>query len=655
MNNFSIGASALRTSQYALEVVSNNIANANTPGYHRRNVHQEGLLPNEYQNIRVGAGVSINYIERVRDQTAESSLTFAISDVSHVDQMLSVERQIEAMFQSGGGSISERLDSLFAEITKLTSTPSEPVQQAEVVQQAQQLTSDFHQVSNQLFELRQAVRFQIEQEVEALNVHMGTMSHLSSQISVLQVSGNPNHELDTMDQLVNEIAMVIDVARYEQVQGGSSLAFGGTSIQQGVVPIEFETTESEDGQLAVKVGHQATPAILRSGRLPALLELYNETLPAFETRLNEFASGLIQQFDQIHATGIGASGSFSLLEGSRPVVDPAVPLAESGASFPISAGNLFISVTDPDGNRQTDSLAIDPETRSLNDIAAAISGIDNLSATVNSQTNQLQIFAVPGYEFDFTGSIESVPDLGNYTGNSVPTFSGIYTGNINQQLSFEVPGDGVVGLTENLFVNVFNENGDQITRLNIGKGYEAGSEIEVLDGLHIQFPGGDIVANDTFEVTLVNEPDETGILSSLGLNSFFVGDDAATIEVDEKIVEDPSRFAKGTTSESADTTNLFNMIDLQKFRGLSEGRMTLSEYLNDISTDIGSRVRTNTQLSSSLTNLRNRYQQERDSVSAVDLNEEMVYLQEFQKAYEAAVRVIQTAESMFDELFSILR
>lgn len=655
MTNFAIGLTGLRTSQYAMEVISNNIANADSEGFHRRGVHLEATQPGQFGKFQFGTGVSVNFIERIRDLVTEASLTFAISDVSRVDQTLDVETQIESLFHAGDGSMIQRVDAFFGELTKLTSTPGEPTQRNAVIEQADQLTQLFHQISGQLTELRSSIRYQVNQEVDTLNGKMKTLTDLNIQISSASLSTAPNHELDQLDQLINEIATMVDVSRNESIATGATLTFGASTIQQGSNPTLFRSFTTETGDLAVAVGDSGKPLEFEGGRIVALIDAYNRIIPEFEEKLNELAGGLIQQMDQIHATGIGPSGSFSLLEGSRPVEDPTVPLAESGAAFPIEAGDLYLSIIDVDGNRRTETISIDPETDSLEDVAATISSFANVNASVNAQTNGLQIVATPGYQFDFTSNLETSPNLDTYAGSAVPSFSGRYTGNINQSLSYEISGTGNVGISPDLLVNVFNEEGAQIARLNIGEDYEAGTDLEIIDGVSIAFPPGDVVDGDTFESELVTNPDETGILSSLGMNSFFVGKDSSSIRVNEKILADSGAFASGITSDLADTSNLFMMIDLQETRGMSNNSLSFGEYLNEVTTTIGIRVSNNTQLSSSLNNLQLKYEQERDAVSGVDLNEELVYMQQFQKQHEASIRVIQTAEEMFDQLFQMLR
>ena len=654
MPNFSIGLSALQSSQYALDVISGNVANANTPGYHRQNVHLQTLPGNQIGRHQFGSGVQIQYIERIRSSVTETALTNSISDAQNIDQLLTVERQLEYIFHPGEGSINQRLDSLFGELTKLSSTPSEPTQRAVVVEQAGRIADSFRQMNDQLFELRSAVRYQIEQEINSLNTNMASLTEISIQIDIASVTTDPNRQLDDRDALINEIAKSIDVSRQEYANDGLNLAFGGSVVQLGVSPIEFQAVQNEGETLGITIGGDEHPISFASGKLPALLELYNEIIPEFSSRLDELANGLIQEFDRAHAAGVGINGSFSSLLANRSVEDTQVPLAEAGAAFPIENGELYFSILDADGNRTTQSISIDPETDSLEDVANAISQLDRLNASVNPETKKLKIFAQPGYTFDFTGTTESHPDLTNYSGTSVPAFSGSYEGNTNGTYSFQIEGSGNVGVSDNLYVNVFDNEGAQISRLNIGNGYEAGSELEIAQGVSLSFPGGTVADGDSFEGTYVSQSDTTGILTSLGINSFFVGQDAGSIQVDQRIADDARNFASSGNGDISDTANLFNLIALQDERSLDNGRLSFGEYLNEISTDIGSRVQTDSQLSSSLNNLQLRYEQERNSVSGVDLNEELVKLQQFQTSYEAAVRVIQSTEQMLDDLFSVV-
>ncbi len=655
MPNFSLGLSALRSSQYALEVVSNNLANANTDGHHRRQVHFQELPPNQLGRFRIGSGVNIHYIERIRDQITEASLTNVISDVSHVDQLLVLERQIEATLLNGNSSVGTELDQLFAELTKLTAAPDEPAQRAAVIETGQRLAGVLRQAASQLSELKSSVRFQITQEVGLLNQHMDTLSELNMKIQNLTAQGfQANTELDQRDALLNEIAEMIGISRNDFRTGELNLMIGSASIQQVNISNQFTVTELPDGEIGLVLDNSDRPLKLESGRIVALLEVFNETIPKYAAKLDQLAGELMREFDSIHATGIGTDGSFQHLVGNRVVDNAAIPLAEANAVFPMQAGELTVSVIDSDGLRRSEVISIDPTADSLDDVTARLSAIDGLSAAVNPSTNQLQILAAQGISFDFTGSLETHPRLNSFSGTSLPTFSGLYSGATNQQLTFDVEGSGEVGISDNLFINVYSESGTLVNRINIGNGYEAGTEIDLGDGIQLSLGRGTVAAGDQFTTRLTAEPDQTGFLAALGLNSFFSGVGASSIEIDSDIIKHPGRLAAGWSGDSADTHNLFRLTALEDSSEMP-GNLTFSEYVNEINNEIGIQINTDSALSSSLHALQVRIEQERDSYSGVDLNEEMVYLQQFQKSYEAAVRVIQAADDVLNELFTILR
>jgi flagellar hook-associated protein FlgK len=651
-----IGLSALRASQTGLDVISQNIANANTPGYHRQNVHLESLNDNLFRGRRIGSGVSILNLERVRYAVIESFLTETTSDSQHASQRLLIETQIENAFLPGDGSLQEVLNTLFENISSLSSAPSDNTSRQQVVQSGVRLASQFRELASNLQQIKQAVLSQLQTEVTELNGQIRDLSRLNQEIiSATAVGGPPNGLLDIRDELINSIAAKLDVSRVESTDGTISLSFGNYSIQRSITEIEFALVQPDNGPVSFALGPERQALQITSGRIAALIESYNEIVPQYENRLNELAATLIERFDRVHATGVGLDGPFERLVANRPVPFPNTPLSQSGAAFAINAGELYISIVAPNGTRRTEVVPIDPQNDSLADVAARITALGNLSASINSQTTQLQIVAAPGYRFDFTGAVETVPDLSLFNGSSTPSFSGRYSGTENTQFRFEIVGSGDVGVSQNLSLRVTDADGNLIGNFNIGNGYEAGKTISVAQGLEIKFPPGSVLSGDSFTTELVAIPDETNLLASIGLNSFFQGRDALSIAVDPQIAADSRRFASSLTGDSADAAKVLQFIELGRAGTLSNGRLSFSEYLIEVSAEVGVNVQSGQRLAENLDALLIQYQQERDSISAVDVNEEFVRLTQFQRSYEAAVRVIQTAESILDELFSIFR
>ena len=88
---------------------------------------------------------------------------------------------------------------------------------------------------------------------------------------------------------------------------------------------------------------------------------------------------------------------------------------------------------------------------------------------------------------------------------------------------------------------------------------------------------------------------------------------------------------------------------------LKEGQSTFEGFLQDLNAEIGFRVQTSISIESGLSELQFQFQTERESISGVDVNEELIRLTQFQKSYEAAVQIVRTMEAMLDDLFNLIR
>ncbi len=653
--NFETGLSGLRASQFAISTVAQNLANANTEGYHRQRVSFETRMPTRFQRQYLGSGVDIRTVDRMRSQIVENSYTVAISDLQNIDQRLSVEGQIESLFLPGPGSLQDSLNGFFDQLSSLSANPTEIVQRNSVVRKGVELANQIQTVSNKLSEVKSNVHKQVELEVDELNRQIRELVDLQAEISVASANGTPNDLLDRRDQLVNRIAEKIDIRRNEHVQSGFGLTISGQSISIGLSPIQFESHLDDSGNLQFRLEDSDRAIEFQSGRLNALQHVHNETIDYFQNNLNEFASGVIQNVDEVHAKGVGTEGPFTILKGSRSVASIDVPLDSAETAFPVEAGELFFSVTDANNERRTYSVAVDPATDTLQDVADRISNLPGLRGTASNQTNELSVSASPGYRFDFSGNLETTPDLSSFTGNSVARLSGQYEGDQNQQWRVEIAGPGTIGVTPGLQAQVFNQANELVGVLEIGENYEAGSELTVADGVKLSFRAGDVNAGDSFETQLVADSDTSGILAALGLNSFFRGNGASDIAVETHLIEDPNQLATSRTGENGDTANLAEMVGLRDKLVMGDERLSLDDFLGEVVSEIGFQVQTSQSLQQSVSSLKSNYAQQKDAISGVDLNEEMLNLAKFQKAYEASVQVIRTMETMMDELYQIIR
>lgn len=654
MQFFATALSGMISSQYAIDQTANNIANANTPGFHRREIQMINRKELSNTGRFLGGGSLVDLVSSVRNKTLETSLTQSIGDLSAVDHQLTYQQRVEFLFSNRPGSLNERFNGLFGEIAKLSSDPQQASQRNVVLNTGQAMASQFKQVSAQLSDLKLQARQELNQEVASLNQKLSDLAQLQLRIQDRTGKQPPNDLIDERDRLVNEVSELIDVTRNEFVQGGFGLSMAGGSLSLGDIAPKIDVGTDADGKLQLLIGSQGRPLTPRSGRLASLLETHNKTIPEYEDRMRSLAGDVIRNFNQVHSQGIGSAGPFSLLVASNRVTDPTVPLANAGLPFKFEAGDLYVTVTNPSGERRVSKISLNPATQSLNDFAAALNSIPNLQGVVDPNNGELRILSDPGYKFDFTGRLETIPDLTSFTGTSVPRLSGQFTGTKNEELRVVVNGAGTIGLTPGLTADVFDGDGNLLTKISVGQGYEAGKPIEVYRGVSVQFGAGTVAAGDEFKTPLVANSDTGKALSAFGLNSFFVGHEPLDMAVDPELMKDNSRIAVGTTGEVSDTSILKKLMALRE-KPLAEGSLTFEQFHAETAAKIGSSVKSTTYLQSQLKELKDDYEKQREGESGVDVNEEMVNLSKFQRAYEATVRVLTAMDQMYQDILSAMR
>jgi flagellar hook-associated protein 1 len=135
---------------------------------------------------------------------------------------------------------------------------------------------------------------------------------------------------------------------------------------------------------------------------------------------------------------------------------------------------------------------------------------------------------------------------------------------------------------------------------------------------------------------------------------FFTGTTAADMAVDSAIEGDVNLIAAASTAATApgDETNALAIANLQ--HGLFISSSTFDNYYGSIISDVGSNVVQSTTYQNHQETMLSALENYREEVSGVSLDEEMVNLVQFQSAYQAAAKIINTVDEMLDSLMTIV-
>lgn len=312
----------------------------------------------------------------------------------------------------------------------------------------------------------------------------------------------------------------------------------------------------------------------------------------------------------------------------------------------ITDGNLYINVTDSSNAITKTSISIAAD-ETLNTLSAKIDNITNINASVSNGI--LTITSDSGYTYNFTNELDTDP--GNI-GSAQTTLSGYYTGSDNDIFTMTVvdAGTGTIG-TGSALIRVTDATGKILANLDVGSSYAASSYLQITDGVSINFDNGSIAVGNTLTFDVTNDPDTGNVLSSLGLNTFFSGQDASSIDVTQYIKDDVTRIAAASTSSPGDNTNVLRLIDLQNIA--STNNATFSDFLQTSVLQLGietaERASEKNGFQLILTNLENR----RQEISGVSIEEEMINTIRFQQAFQASAKYISVISELNQTLMRL--
>jgi flagellar hook-associated protein 1 len=159
---------------------------------------------------------------------------------------------------------------------------------------------------------------------------------------------------------------------------------------------------------------------------------------------------------------------------------------------------------------------------------------------------------------------------------------------------------------------------------------------------------------NTIASTLISK---TNTQSGLGFDlngnpggAFFTGTDASNIAVNPALVSNPSLIAASSTGAVGDSGNALAIADMQHTNVI--GSSTIDVAYTQLVTQVGSDVQQATNQVDTTTALVNALQSSRQSVSGVNLDEEMTNLITFQRGYQASARALSAMDSMLDQLIN---
>lgn len=420
INALQIGRSGLAANQAAIQIAGNNLANAANPGYTRQSAHLAaatpvGMDPGKF----IGTGVRLDAIIRNVDSALDARIRNAVSDSRGALAQQDLLSQIESIYADFSETgLSSRLTEFFSAFSELANDPSEGALKTLAIQQGASLAQSISAIQSDLVHARTQLDNQVRGAVSQANALLDQIAGLNSQIISTEGGlGGAHHLRDERDQLINQLAELIDVQTVEQTSGSTDILVGSTPVllaaENRGLSVDYTSDEST-GELDIRVRIAADGTYLAptAGRIGALIDARQTHLTDALNTVDQFAGSLIYQVNRLHSQGQGSSylsdatGAYTTDDSSASLT-----LAGAGLDFVPENGTFKIHVHQlSSGSTVSSQIDVDLDgiggpDASLDDIAALVDAVANVSASVTVD-GRLRI-AADSADFQFSFSDDS--------------------------------------------------------------------------------------------------------------------------------------------------------------------------------------------------------------------------------------------------------
>ena len=334
----SIALSSLGVSQQELETSSNNVANANTPGYSREVADTAAGAPIQVGSLVVGTGVVLQKIESLRDPILEIQLNQATQQQSSLDEQLAQLQQLQTQFASSSSGIGADISNFFNSLQQLSPDPSSLALRQSVLTAAANLARDFNSSASSLTTQQANLNLTVQQSVGEVNNLTTQIAGVNRQIALLE---NANVDASTLvDQrtnLVRQLSGLIDVQVIQTGKGGIQLATSnGTALVSGNQSFALTTELGTDGNAHILSGTADVTSSLTGGSLAGAIQIRDQEIPSLLSQLDQLAAGFSNAVNNANAQGYDLNG----IKGASIFSTP--PAGTTGA-----AATMQVAISDP--------------------------------------------------------------------------------------------------------------------------------------------------------------------------------------------------------------------------------------------------------------------------------------------------------------------
>lgn len=633
----SIGKTAMFANYAALQTVGNNIANANTPGYSRQEI-QLADAPSQFTGSGFfGKGVLVTTVQRSYDQLLTSQANASGSTAAADSARLAKLSQLEGVFPIGSAGVGYAAGEFMNSFVDVSNNPGDASARQVVLSQAQELASRFRTAGDALSDLQAGVSQDVRAQVASVNSYATQIAKLNGEIAALKGSGQPpNQLLDQRDQLVSKLSGLINVTTIAAddgsvgvfIGGGQNLVLGTNANTIKASPDEFDPAKVE---LKISEGgstRKLSTDGLIGGSLAGLMRFQNEDLNAATNLLGQMATAVAGAVNKQQSLGL----------------DLGQPAGAGAPIFSVGAGRV-LSAAGNSGNAALSVTVSDSSQVEASDYALSFDGTNYTLTRASDQS------AVAGSPF-----------------SPAALAAGVQVDGIRVQLT-----GGSAGVNDRFLIEPAGVAAQNMqTVLNNTKGLAAASPFTGSVGVNntgsasvASLTAVDPSYNGALGTTITFTSD-TGNYSwsmtdgSTGTGVWTAGSPISLNGYELKLAGVPKSGdtvdVVPTVSVAANNGNALAFTGLASVGIVANGGAapeSITDAYASTLANIGVRVQGGKTASALSTAIASQAESTRANQAGVNLDEEAAKLIQYQQSYQAAAKILQVAQAVFDTMLQV--
>jgi flagellar hook-associated protein 1 FlgK len=311
-----IGRSAINAQREALNVTGQNIVNANTEGYRRRDASLTEVYGVQSEltalTSQTGLGVKLGEIRRAYDVFLTESKRSATARFEASDAFVGKLEQLENLILPNDGDLAVVMTAFFDNLTQVAASPGDLAPREAALEMGKTVANAFNTTASLLTNLMDGTAQEIGVELVEVNRTLGALGVINGQLRSSNLGGTPpNSLLDERDRLLDSLAQKIPLNIKIGERLTAELRLGasdaGPLILTGEDAKTLSVVDGESGSIMFRVGAGQIVSQLETGALRGLVDAHGANRRALG-ELDALARDFSQKLNDQHAQGIDLDG-----------------------------------------------------------------------------------------------------------------------------------------------------------------------------------------------------------------------------------------------------------------------------------------------------------------------------------------------------------